>query len=149
MKKIIKIKTDKLFTDITSIVSGFAADWAKDGIVNIFSKHTTCCIWCTEDELLHKLDVRFFLDKIAPRWKEPEGNHHNIKYMHDIISLRHETHADERINGHSHIRSMFFSSSETVPVEDGKLILGIYKKIFVIELDPIRDREIVCSFIEE
>lgn len=149
MKKIIKIKTDKLFTDITSIVSGFAADWAKDGIVNIFSKHTTCCIWCTEDELLHKLDVRFFLDKIAPRWKEPEGNHHNIKYMHDIISLRHETPADERINGHSHIRSMFFSSSETVPVEDGKLILGIYKKIFVIELDPIRDREIVCSFIEE
>jgi secondary thiamine-phosphate synthase enzyme len=131
MKKIIKIKTDKLFTDITSIVSGFAADWAKDGIVNIFSKHTTCCIWCTEDELLHKLDVRFFLDKIAPRWKETEGNHHNIKYMHDIISLRHETPADERINGHSHIRSMFFSSSETVPVEDGKLILGIYKKIFV------------------
>ena len=57
MKKIIKIKTDKLFTDITSTVSGFAADWAKDGIVNIFSKHTTCCIWCTEDEFLHKLDV--------------------------------------------------------------------------------------------
>ena len=149
MKKIIKIKTDKLFTDITSTVSGFAADWAKDGIVNIFSKHTTCCIWCTEDELLHKLDVRFFLDKVAPRWKEPEGTHHNIKYMHDIISLRHETLADERINGHSHIRSMFFNSSETVPVDDGKLILGIYKKIFVIELDPIRDREIVCSFIEE
>ena len=33
MKKIIKIKTDKLFTDITSIVSGFAADWAKDRLV--------------------------------------------------------------------------------------------------------------------
>jgi thiamine phosphate synthase YjbQ (UPF0047 family) len=44
---------------------------------------------------------------------------------------------------------MFFSSSETVPVEDVKLILGTYKKIFAIELDPVRDRELVCSFIEE
>jgi secondary thiamine-phosphate synthase enzyme len=149
MKKIIKIKTDKLFTDITSDVSKFSLEWNKSGIVNIFSKHTTLCIWCTEDELLHKLDVRFFLDKLAPRWKEPEGSHHNIKYMHDIISLRNETPENERINGHSHIRSMFFSSSETVPVEKGKLILGTYKRIFAIELDPVRDREIVCSFIKE
>lgn len=44
---------------------------------------------------------------------------------------------------------MFFNSSETVPVEKGKIILGAYKNIFAIELDPIRDREIVCSFIEE
>ena len=73
----------------------------------------------------------------------------NIKYLHDLISLRNEAAVDERINGHSHIRSMFFSSSETVPIEKGKLMLGDYKKIFVIELDPVRDREIVCSFIEE
>ena len=66
MKKIIKIKTDKLFTNVTDKVQSFAKDWGKSGIVNIFSKHTTFCIWCTEDELLHKTDVRFFLDKLAP-----------------------------------------------------------------------------------
>ena len=65
MKKIIKIKTDKLFTNITDFVEKHANSWGKSGIVNIFSKHTTFCIWCTEDELLHKLDVRFFLDKVA------------------------------------------------------------------------------------
>ena len=149
MKKIINLKTDKLFTNITPQVNKFAKEWGKSGIVNVFSKHTTLCIWCTEDELLHKTDVRFFLDKLAPKWNDPEGEHKNIKYLHDLISLRDEAPHDERINGHSHIRSMFFSSSETIPVEKGKLILGTYKKIFGIELDGIREREIVCSFIEE
>ena len=149
MKKIIKIKTDKLFSNITTEVSKFAKEWGKSGIVNVFSKHTTFCVWCTEDELLHKVDVRFFLDKLAPIWKDPEGEQKNIKYLHDIISLRNEAEPSERINGHSHIRSMLFSSSETIPVEKGELVLGTYKKIFGIELDGIRDREIVCSFIEE
>mgnify|MGYP000420389079 FL=1 len=149
MKKLIKIKTDKLFTDITDQVSKFSKDWGKSGIVNIFSKHTTFCIWCSENETLHKADVRFFLDKVAPKWKQPEGDQQNIKYLHDLISLRDEAPADERINGHSHIRSMFFSSSETIPVDNGKLILGEYKKIFGIELDAERPREIVCTFIKE
>ena len=149
MKKLIKIDTEKLFIDITDKVSKLAKDWGKSGIVNIFSKHTTFCIWCSENELLHKADVRFFLDKIAPKWKQPEGDQQNIKYLHDLISLRDEAPADERINGHSHIRSMFFNSSETIPVDNGKLILGEYKKIFGIELDPQRSREIVCTFIKE
>tara|TARA_B100001113_G_C21034818_1_gene589632 strand:- start:669 stop:1118 length:450 start_codon:yes stop_codon:yes gene_type:complete len=148
MRKIIKIKTDKLFTDITEEVSKLSKQWGKSGIVNIFSKHTTFCIWCTENEILHKTDVRFFLDKIAPRWKSPEGDHQNIKYLHDLISLRDEAPSDERINGHSHIRSMFFNSSETIPVENGKLLLGEWKRVFGIELDPIRSREIICSFIK-
>jgi len=149
MKKIIKIKTDKLFTNITTEVSKFAKEWGKSGIVNVFSKHTTFSVWCTEDEILHKVDVRFLLDKLAPIWKDPEGEQKNIKYLHDLISLRNEAAVDERINGHSHIRSMFFSSSETVPIEKGELVLGTYKQIFAIELDGIRNREIVCSFIEE
>ena len=149
MKKIIKIKTDKLFTNITTEVSKFAKEWGKSGIVNVFSKHTTFCVWCTEDEILHKVDVRFFLDKLAPIWKDPEGEQKNIKYLHDLISLRSEAEPSERINGHSHIRSMLFNSSETIPVEKGELVLGTYKKIFAIELDGIRNREIVCSFIEE
>jgi thiamine phosphate synthase YjbQ (UPF0047 family) len=122
MRKIIKIKTDKLFTDITEEVAKFSRQWGKSGVVNIFSKHTTFCIWCTENEILHKTDVRFFLDKIAPRWKSPEGDHQNIKYLHDLISLRDEAPSDERINGHSHVRSLFFNSSETIPVEKGKLL---------------------------
>ena len=150
MKKIIEIKTDKLFTDITAKVSEYSKTWGKSGLVNIYSKHTTFCIWCSENEILHKADVRFFLDKVAPRYKDPEGEHNNIKYLHDLISLRNDVPSNERINGHSHIRSLFFNSSETIPIDKGILMLGEWKKIFGIELDPPdRDREIVCTFIEE
>lgn len=147
--KIIKINTDKLFTNITSDVLSFCNEIGeKSGLVNVFSKHTTCCVKILEDELLHKADVRFFLDKIAPKWKEPEGDQKNIKYLHDLISLRSDCPPDEPINGHSHIRSLFFNSSETIPVINGKIALGAWQSVFVVELDPCRDREILLSFIE-
>ena len=95
------------------------------------------------------MDVRFFLDKLAPRWKDPEGGQKNIKYLHDLISLRDDVPEDERINGHSHIRSLFFNSSETIPVAQGERMLGQWKSIFLVELDTGRDREIVCTFIGE
>ena len=147
MRKTIKIKTDKLFTNITPQVETMAKNWNKSGLVNVFSKHSTGSIWLTEDEILHHADVRFFLDTMVPKWKDPEGNQKNVKYLHDLISLR-DVPKSERINGHSHIRSMFFQNSETIPVEKGKLILGEWKKIFFVELDPVRDREVVISFLQ-
>ena len=149
MRKIIQLSSDKLFNNITEEISKYAKEWGKTGIVNIFSPHTTCCIWLTEDEILHHADVRFFLDSMAPKWKELEGDQKNIKYLHDLISLRQTTPPDERINGHSHIRSLFFNSSETIPIDNGELMLGEWKNIFVVELDPIRKREIICTFIRE
>jgi len=147
--KVLKIKTDKLFKNITKEVNDFCKlQDSKSGLVNIFSKHTTCCIKILEDELLHKADVRFFLDKIAPKWKDPEGDHKNIKYLHDLVSLRDDCPIDEPINGHSHIRSLFFNSSESIPVVDGTPILGKWQSVFVVELDPMRDREITLTFME-
>lgn len=149
MKKTIELKTDKLFTNLTPQIEQFAKEWGGSGLVNVFSRHTTCAIWLTEDEILHHTDVRFFLDQMAPKWKEPEGNHKNIKYLHDLISLRQDVPPEERINGHSHIRHLFFNSSEMIPIEKGELLLGKWKQIFAVELDPIRQRELICTFISE
>jgi|TARA_S200002703_G_C3741568_1_gene228042 secondary thiamine-phosphate synthase enzyme len=148
MIKRIKIETDKLFTDITEEISQFASDWGYSGIVNVFSPHTTMAVWLTEKEILHLLDIRFFLDSLAPKSKTPEGTQKNVKYFHDMISLREDVPADERVNGHSHIRHLFFNSSETIPIENGNLLLGEWKRIFAVELDPIRKRNIICSFIK-
>lgn len=148
LTKNIKINTDKLFVNITNEIKKFCDDsGVKNGLLNVFSKHTTCCIKILEDELLHKADVRFFLDKVAPKWKEPEGDHKNIKYLHDLISLREDCPPDEPINGHSHIRSLFFNSSETIPLVNGELTLGKWQSVFVIELDPNRDREILLTLV--
>ena len=143
---ILKFKTDKMFTDISDEVEAIVPK-NFEGLVNIYSPHTTCSIFQTENELLHLVDVRFFLDKLVPYGKQPEGEHKNVKYLHDLISLRAGVPEDEPINGHSHIRSLFFNSSESIPANKNKLLLGQWKRLFFIELDPMRERELVITFI--
>ena len=143
---ILKFKTDKMFTDITDNVQG-SIPKNFQGLINVYSPHTTCCVFQLENELLHLVDVRFFLDKLVPYIKQPEGEHRNVKYLHDIISLRADVPADEPINGHSHIRSLFFNSSENIPVNKGNLMVGKWKRIFFVELDPMRERELIITFI--
>ena len=116
----LKFNTDKMFTDITNDVQALIPK-NFEGLVNVYSPHTTCCIFQTENEILHLVDVRFFLDKQAPYVKQPEGEHRNVKYLHDMISLRADVPVDEKINGHSHIRSLFFNSSENIPIKEGKV----------------------------
>ena len=142
----LKFKTDKMFTDITDDIETILPN-KFEGLVNVYSPHTTCCIWQTENEILHLVDVRFFLDKQVPYVKQPEGEHRNVKYLHDMMSLRPEVPEDEKINGHSHIRSMFFNSSENIPVKDNKLLVGKWKRLFFVELDPVRERELIVTFI--
>ena len=139
---ILKFKTDKMFTDITDDIQAIVPQNFQ-GLVNVYSTHTTCSVFQTENELLHLVDVRFFLDKLVPYVKQPEGENRNVKYLHDLISLR----VDEPINGHSYIRFLFFNSSENIPIHDSKLLMGKWKRIFFVELDPMRDRELIITFI--
>ena len=143
---LLKFNTDKMFTDITENIQKLIPK-NFSGLVNIYSPHTTCCVFQTENELLHLVDVRFFLDKQVPYVKQPEGEHRNVKYLHDLISLRADVPVDEKINGHSHIRSLFFNSSENIPVKNSKLLLGKWKRVFFVELDPMRERELILTFI--
>lgn len=150
MKKTIKVKTDKLFTILTPKVSDFAEEWGKSGVVNIYTTHTTTSLRVLENEILHHADIRFYLDKYLPKYK-PD----NRRYLHDLISLRTDVPEDERINAYSHMRSLFFNTSETIPIENGKLMMGKWQDIHFIELDPgdnispHQERTIICTFIEE
>jgi len=150
MKKIIKIKTDKLFTILTPEISEYAEEWGESGIVHVFTTHTTTALRVLENEILHHADIRFWLDKYLPKYK-PE----NKRYMHDLISLRTDVPEDERINAYAHMRSLYFDTSETIPIDSGKLMLGKWQDIHFIELDPgdhmypHQERTIICSFIKE
>ena len=150
MKKIIKIKTDKLFTILTSEVAAYAKEWGKSGLVNMYTTHTTTSLRVLENEVLHHADIRFWLDRYLPKIK-PE----NRRYLHDLISLRNDVPQGERINAYAHMRTLFFNTSEIVPIENGELMLGKWQDIHFIELDPgdevypLQERTIVCTFIEE
>ena len=58
---ILNFKTDKMFTDISDEVQALIPE-NFEGLVNVYSPHTTCCVFQTENEILHLVDVRFFLD---------------------------------------------------------------------------------------
>ncbi|MCG8375098.1 MAG: YjbQ family protein, partial [Chlorobiales bacterium] len=61
-------------------------------------------------------------------------------YKHNITSV------DGRDNAHSHLMGLFMNSSETIPFESGKLLLGEWQSIFLVELDgPRPERSILMQ----
>jgi secondary thiamine-phosphate synthase enzyme len=137
-----------MFTDITDWVSEHIPD-GFCGVATIHTPHTTAGLAQLESEILQMVDIRFFLDNIIPKQKPVEGAHRNTKYLHDMISLREGVPPEERINGHSHVRSLLFPSSTAVPIVDGFLQLGDWKRIFFVELDPIRRRKVSLMLTSE
>ena len=144
----LNIETDKMFTDITDWVSNQVPK-NFNGLATVSTPHTTAGLAQLENELLHLVDIRFFLDSLVPKLKPFEGEQRNKKYLHDMISLREGIPADERVNGHSHIRSLFFPDTTSALIVDGILRLGDWKRIFFVELDPIRPREVFLMLTAE
>lgn len=134
----IQLECEKDFTDITKLVQD-ALDTlsAGNGIVHVFSVHTTACIKILENEILSLSDISDFLDDLVPK---------DAVYSHDRLGLR-QVPREERKNGFAHVRSLFFNHSETLPVVNGRLLLGKWQTLFLVELDPIRLRHIQITFI--
>lgn len=131
---ILKFKTNGIFTNITDKIK----PTIKNGYLIISSLHTTCGVTIMEDESLLKQDIEAFLERIAPQ----KGI-----YAHDYIEKR-DVPPTERINGFSHIRALLFQPFILVPVENKKLVLGEWQSIFLIELDPTRERKLYINEIK-
>jgi secondary thiamine-phosphate synthase enzyme len=130
----INIVLEKEFTDITEVINTAVKD-IKTGLVTISSMHTTCGLKVMENELLSLHDIDNYLEEQSPK---------NGEYAHDKIHLR-QVPLSERINGYSHVRMLHFESSITIPVQDGKLLLGVWQTLFAVEMDgmPPRKREFI------
>jgi len=122
------------FIDITAHVQSAVRDaGVEDGIACVFSRHTTAAIVINENEPCLIQDMEDFLRRIAP-----EG----IYYRHNDFSIRTPILVDESLNGHSHCCNLLLSASVMLPVEDGELSLGTWQRIFLVELDCPRTREV-------
>jgi secondary thiamine-phosphate synthase enzyme len=138
----VRLETTKApeFIDITEHVIAHVKDsGVRDGLVCIYSKHTTAAVKINENEPLLLTDMEEFLKKIAPK---------DQYYAHNDFEIRTVNMTeDECPNGHSHCASLTLGTSETIPIIDGDLQLGQYQSVFVIELDRARDREILISVL--
>lgn len=116
--------------DITDRVSEVVEkEKIKDGIVNIFIKGSTAAVTTIEtDENLYE-DLREVLEEIIPMKKE---------WQH------HQTWGDD--NGGAHLRAAIFGPSISIPIINGKLSLGTWQKIVLLDFDTSpRQREVIVS----
>ena len=109
--------------DITEHVAG--AIRKKDGVCTIFVRHTTAAITTADLDPGTGEDFLDFLQAITPdlKWRHP----------HD------SAHAPD------HLLASMIGSSVMIPTIDGKLQLGTWQRIVLLELDGPREREIIIA----
>ncbi len=128
------------FIDITEDVDAvLRSSPVRRGLVGVYSTHTTAAIRVNENEPLLLGDFRRFLADIAPR---ADGT-----YDHDDLARREGVPADEPRNGHAHCQHLLLGASETLPVVEGRLVLGRWQRVFLVELCSAREREVVVQVL--
>jgi len=129
-----KPKEDLYIKNITDDVSkAIKESKIKEGIVNIFVSGSTASVSTMEFEPNLVKDIEKAMERIAPS---------DIEYEH------HKTWGDE--NGKSHVRATIVGPSLTVPFKDGKLLLGTWQQIVLLDFDvPKRERKVIVQIIGE
>ncbi len=134
----IKLSTSKEFEliEITDRVKeAVTKSGIKNGLVLVFSQHTTGGVRISEYEKSLTIDIEAFFEKLAPK---------GGKYGHNI------TNVDDRINAHSHLQALLVNSGELMPLRDGKLVLGSWQTIFFVEVDgPRPERKVTVEIMGE
>jgi secondary thiamine-phosphate synthase enzyme len=123
------------FIDLTDRLERLVVEAGlRFGIVNVQTLHTTTAVVINEHEPLLLTDFQVLLEAAAPR----DG-----RYQHDDTTARTVNVTDaERPNGHAHCRALLLPSSACLNVTSGRLLLGRWQRVFFVELDGPREREI-------
>ncbi len=117
-------------TDLTAKVTHIVAESGIDiGTVHVFNVGSTGAIGAIEFEPGLERDLPEILDRLMP----PSRDYGHEQAWHDG-------------NGHSHLQATMLGPDLTVPVTDGRPVLGTWQQIFHLECDVRpRSREIVVT----
>ena len=126
------------FIDITErVLASARLSGVSNGAVTVQSMHTTAAILVNENEPLLLDD----LGRILAGWAPADA-----RYSHDDFERRTTNMTfEERPNGHSNARAMALQTSTTLAVIDDDVQLGPWQRIFLVELDGPRKREVVVT----
>ncbi|TGD96268.1 secondary thiamine-phosphate synthase enzyme YjbQ [Methylobacterium nonmethylotrophicum] len=120
------------FTEITDAVAGFVREAAlHQGLLTVFCRHTSASLTIQENaDPDVRTDLMTALDRLAPR---------NEPYVHGIEG------PDDMP---AHIRTLLTDAALTIPLVDGRLALGTWQGIYLIEhRDRPHRREIVLHLV--
>ena len=115
------------FVDITADVRAVVErSGVAFGQVLAASAHTTAAVTVQEHEPLLLRDMARVLDRIVPA---------SDYYEHNDFTIRTDVPEGEPENGHSHCQHLLIGASETLPIQNGEVRLGVWQSIFLVELD--------------
>jgi secondary thiamine-phosphate synthase enzyme len=116
--------------DLTEqVIAIAAASGVRTGLVNVFTIGSTAALGTIEFEPGLERDLPEILDKLIP----PSRHYGHEQAWHDG-------------NGHSHLQATLLGPSLTVPIAEGKPILGTWQQVFHVECDVrARQRTVVVT----
>lgn len=121
--------SSRSFVDITSDVEKAAGDGS--GLVNVFAPHATAGIALVETGSGSEGDLADALERLLPR---------DDRYRHRHGSKGH---------GADHLLPAFISPAVTLPVVDGRLVLGTWQSIVLVDTNRDNpERKVRVSFLE-
>jgi secondary thiamine-phosphate synthase enzyme len=130
----LRLKTpgDGEIVDITEgVVRVLAASEVERGVVNVFVVGSTVAVTTMEYEAGGVADLRGLLARLIPAGDDYEHNRRN-----------HDT------NAHAHLRAAVIGPSESIPVIDGRLALGTWQQIVLLDFDDRpRDRTVLVDVL--
>ncbi|MCC7418492.1 MAG: YjbQ family protein [Acidobacteria bacterium] len=100
-----------------------------EGLVSLWSMHTTCTLFINEFQTALLTDIKRFLEHMVARDGE---------YLHNDPQ-----HSDcDRMNADSHLRAMLLGHSLALQISGGEVVLGQWQRILMAELDGPRARSL-------
>ena len=117
-------------TDITDRLTTIArASGVRDGIVSVWSLHTTLAVFINEAQQALHADIKRLLEMMVAR---------DHDWMHNDPQ-----HSDcDRVNADAHLRAMLLGHSLTLQVAGGAIVLGQWQRVLTAELDGPRTRSL-------
>jgi secondary thiamine-phosphate synthase enzyme len=120
-----KLQTVNLTQRVRAEVKASGID---NGLCNVFVPHTTAAVTINENtDPDVQTDILNALERAVPSTAQ--------YYKH------------EEGNAHAHAKAAVVGSSETIPVQGGKLQLGTWQSIYFCEFDGPRNRKVVITVI--
>lgn len=103
------------------------------GIASLCNIGSTAALGTIEFEPGLQEDLPAMLDRLIP----PDRDYGHERAWHDG-------------NGHSHLQATLLGPSLTVPIQDGRLVLGTWQQVFLLECDVRpRDRTVAVTLLGE
>jgi len=122
IKTVAKVEAKDITDEVQKAIKGVEAQ-----LLNIYTPHTTCGLVINEDADPDVMkDVIEGLERLAPK---------NYPYRH------------REGNADAHIKSTIPGCSLSIPISEGRVMLGQWQGIFLMEFDGPRERKVYLTFI--